>query len=85
MTFRRISSSGSSPSATPSPDLFPVEETLQRKPTHRQVAPSISSLTGATSGRLEEAQCIQDQRDLGREAGVSQMASALPRDSLNRE
>lgn len=35
MTLRLILSSGSSPSAIPSPDLFPVEETLQHKPTVR--------------------------------------------------
>lgn len=32
MTFRLILASGSSPSASPSPDLFPVEETLQQIP-----------------------------------------------------
>lgn len=36
MTFRLILSSGSSSSATPSPDLFPVGETLQHKPTVRR-------------------------------------------------
>lgn len=40
MTFRLMLSSGSSPSATPSPDLFPVEEALQHKPTVRRLPAS---------------------------------------------
>ena len=58
MTFRLILSSRSSPSLAPSPDLFPMEETLQYKPTVG-AASSISSLIG-----FRKLSSSKDQRAL---------------------